>query len=235
MFKKSPVGLKEVLVKVTLTLLVLSILASAVAIVPVVKAQGYPHIPTMPPSTPTPIPSPTPKPSPAVSPSPTEIPWNFPSYNPTQSPTVKGGFWSPLTIGIVVVALVAFAVPAVFFYTRRGKQKMLIDEERPLNTPEFPAASNRSAVSSRYSQSSYQSSYQSQQSSKPHRNYAIWSTVKLQLSSATVKSFCDHAFYPDLKLQSTAPLYEDLPSLQTSSKKRPKCLSTLRQKAKVKA
>jgi hypothetical protein len=167
MFKKSPVGLKEVLVKVTLTLLVLSILASAVAMVPVVKAQGYPHIPTMPPSTATPIPSPTPKPSPVVSPSPTEIPWNFPSYNPTQSPTVKGGFWSPLTIGIVVVALVAFAVPAVFFYTRRGKQKILLDEERPFNSPEFPAASNRSTVSSRYSQSSYQSSYQSQQSSKP--------------------------------------------------------------------
>jgi hypothetical protein len=55
----------------------------------------------------------------------------------------------------------------VFFYTRRGKQKMLLDEEHPFNTPEFPAASNRSAVSSRNSQSSYQSSYQSQQSSKP--------------------------------------------------------------------
>jgi Tol biopolymer transport system component len=50
---------------------------------------------------------------------------------------------------------------------RRGRGKMLLDEEHPLNTPEFSAASNRSTVSSRYSQSSYQSSYQSKMPTKP--------------------------------------------------------------------
>ena len=163
MLKKSPVDLKEVLVKGSLALLVLSILASVITIAPVVKAQGYPNVPTFPPSTPTPIPSPTAKPSPTASPSPTEIPWHFPTYNPTQNPKAEEGFWSPITIGIVAVALVAFTIPAAFFYTRRGKQKMLLDEMRQ---PEFPSASNRSAATSRYTQSSYQSSYQSQQSSK---------------------------------------------------------------------
>ena len=167
MLKKSPVDLKEILVKVSLALLVLSILASVIAIAPVVKAQGYPNVPTFPPSTPTPIPSPTSKPSPTASPSPTEIPWNFPTYNPTQNPKAEEGFWSPITIGIVAVALAAFTIPAAFFYIRRGKQEMLLDQERPINTPEFPAASNRYSTTSRYGQSSYQSSYQSQQPVKP--------------------------------------------------------------------
>ncbi|HEX7482288.1 MAG TPA: hypothetical protein VF350_02325, partial [Candidatus Bathyarchaeia archaeon] len=42
-------------------------------------------------------------------------------------------------------------------------------------------------------------------------------------------------FYPVLKLQPTATLYEDLLSLQKSRKERPKYLSILRQKAKVKS
>ena len=160
MLEKSPLSLKKDLAKLTLALLVLTILASALALAPVAKAQGFPSVPTLPPATPTP--SPSPKPPAAPSPSPTEIPWNFPSYNPTKSPTVEGGFWSPLTIGIVIVALVAFAVPATFLFMRRGKGKMLLDEERPINTLEFPATSNRSAVASRY-----QSSYQSQQPTRP--------------------------------------------------------------------
>lgn len=159
-------GLKEDLARVTIALLVLSILTSAVAIAPVARAQGYPNVPTFPPATPTP--SPSPKPSFAPSPSPSEIPWIFPTYHPTTNPTVgSGGFWSPLTIGIIVAALVAFIVPAMFFYVRRGNRKMLLDEDRPFNTQELPAASDRSAVVSRYSQSSYQSSYQSQQSARP--------------------------------------------------------------------
>jgi hypothetical protein len=166
MLEKSPVGLKEDLVRVILALLVLSILTSAIALAPVAKAQSYPHIPTFAPSTSTPTPSPTPTQSAPASPSPspTEFPWNFTSNNPTKSPTVEsGGFWSPLTIGILVVALVAFAVPAAFFYARRGKGKMLLEEERPFIKQELPGASNRSAVSSRYTQSSFQS----QQPAKP--------------------------------------------------------------------
>jgi hypothetical protein len=160
MLEKSPIGLKKDLARLMLALLVLTILTSAVATAPVTKAQGFPNIPTLPPATTTPSPSPKPSASPA--PSPTEIPWNFPSYKPTKSPTVESGFWSPLTIGIVIVALVAFAVPATFLFIRRGKGKMLLDEERPINTIELPAMSNRSAVASRY-----QSSYQTQQSARP--------------------------------------------------------------------
>jgi hypothetical protein len=44
---------------------------------------------------------------------------------------------------------------------------MLLGEERPFNKQEFPAASNRSAVSSRDSQSSYQPSYPSKVPAKP--------------------------------------------------------------------
>ena len=168
--EKSSVGLKKYLVKITLALLVLSILTSAVAFAPVTKAQGYPHVPTFAPSTTTPTPAPTPTQSALASPSPspTEFPWNFSTNGPTKLPTVEGGgFWSPLAIGLVVVALVAFAVPAAFFYVRRGKGKMLFDEEKPLNTQELPAASNRPPASSRYSQSSYQSSYQSKMPAKP--------------------------------------------------------------------
>ena len=160
MLKKSSVGLKKDLVRITLALLVLSIITSTVTLAPITNAQGYPHIPTLSPSTPTPTPSPSPTQSAPASPSPspTEFPWNFSTNNPTKSPTVESaGFWSPLTIGIVVVAFVAFAVPAAFFYARRGKGKMLLDEEQPINTQELPAASNRPPASSRYSQSSYQS------------------------------------------------------------------------------
>jgi hypothetical protein len=170
MLEKSAVGLKKHLVKITLALLVLSIITSTITLAPITNAQGFPHVPTLSPSTPTPTPSPTPTQSASASPSPspTEFPWNFSTNAPTKSPTVEGaGFWSLLTIGIVVVALVAFAVPATFFYLRRGKGKMLLDEEQPINTQELPAASNRPAESSRYSQSSYQSSYQSKMPAKP--------------------------------------------------------------------
>jgi len=158
--KMSPLDLKKNLARATLALLVLSILTSAIAMAPLTKAQGFPNIPTFPPSTPTPTPSPAPTQSgPASpSPSPTEFPWNFTSTNPTKRPTAEGGFWSPLTIGIVAVAaLAAFTVPAAFFFVRRGRGKMLLDEERPFNTQDFSSASNRSAEPSRYSQSSYQS------------------------------------------------------------------------------
>ncbi len=168
MLEKFPVGLKKHLAKVALALLFLSILTSVVAMAPVANAQGFPNVPTFPPRTATPTPPPSPtstQSAPASpSPSPTEFPWPSSTNNPSWSPTgVSGGFWSPLTIGLVaVVALVAFTIPAAFFYSRRGKRKMLLDEDRPFNTQELPAASNRSAVSSRY-----QSSYQSQQTAKP--------------------------------------------------------------------
>jgi hypothetical protein len=169
MLEKSSVGLKNNLVKITLALLVLSIITSTVTLAPVTNAQGFPHVPTLSPSTPTPTPSPNPTQSASASPSPspTEFPWNFSTNGPTKSPTVEGGFWSPLVIGIVVVALVAFAVPAAFFYARRGKGKMLLNRDQPINTQDLPAASNSPVASSRYSQSSYQSSYQSKMTAKP--------------------------------------------------------------------
>lgn len=166
MLAKSPIDLNKNLAKISLVLLVLVMLISAVESMPLAQAQGYPHVPTFAPSTPTPTPTTpptaTPKPSPASSPSPTEFPWNFPSISPTTNPTVQsGGFWSPLTIGLVALALVAFTVPLAFFYLRRGKQKMLREEELSFKAQELPG-SNRPVVSSRY-----QSSYQSQQSTKP--------------------------------------------------------------------
>ena len=193
MLKKSPVCLKKDLVKITLALLVLSILTSALALAPVTKAQGYPHIPTFAPSTPTPTPSPTPTQSvPASqspSPIPTEFPWNFTSNSPTKSPTVEGGgFWSPLIIGIVVVALAAFAVPAAFFYLRRGKGKMLLDEERPFSEQDLPGASNRSTVSSRYNQSSYQSQQPPKSTGPTRYGQPPSSSYRPQSSSPTVTS-----------------------------------------------
>ncbi len=158
MLKESPIGLKKNLVKIALAIFVLSIITSTVTLAPITNAQGFPHVPTFAPSTPTPTPSPAPtQATPASpSPSPTLFPWNFSTNAPTLRPTAAGGFWSPLTIGIVVVALVAFAVPATFFYLRRGKGKMLLDEEQPINRQELPGTTNRTAVSSRYTQSSYQ-------------------------------------------------------------------------------
>jgi len=191
MLKKSPVGLKKYLVKITLTLLVLSILTSAVALAPAAKAQGYPNVPTFAPSTPTPTPSPAPTQSAAAaspSPSPTLFPWNFSTNSPTKNPTVEGGFWSPLAIGIVVVALVAFAVPAAFFYLRRGKGKMLLDEERNFNTREVPGVSNSSVVSSRYNQSSYQSQQPAKSSGTTRYGQPSSYSYRPQTSSPTVTS-----------------------------------------------
>ncbi len=190
MLKKSPVGLKKDLVKITLALLVLSILTSVVALAPVTNAQGFPHVPTFAPSTPTPMPSPTPTQSAPASPSPspTEFPWNFSTNNPTKSPKVEGGIWSPLTIGLVVVALVAFAVPATFFYLRRGKGKMLLDDRQPITTQELPGASNRSAVSSRYNQSSCQTQQPPKSTGPTRYGQSPSSSYRPQSSSPTVTS-----------------------------------------------
>ena len=190
MLEKSPVGLKKDLVKLTLALLVLSIITSTITLAPVTNAQGYPHVPTLSPSTPTPTPSPTPTQLALASPSPspTIFPWNFSSNNPTVRSTVGGGFWSPLVIGLVVVALVAFAVPAAFFYLKRGKGKMLLDEEQPINTQELPGASNRSAVSSRYNQSSYQSQQPPKSTGSTRFGQTQSSSYRSQSSSPTVTS-----------------------------------------------
>jgi len=190
MLEKSPVGLKKDLVKLTLALLVLSIITSTITLAPVTNAQGYPHVPTLSPSTPTPTPSPTPTQLALASPSPspTIFPWNFSSNNPTVRSTVGGGFWSPLVIGLVVIALVAFAVPAAFFYLKRGKGKMLLDEEQPINTQELPGASNRSAVSSRYNQSSYQSQQPPKSTGSTRFGQTPSSSYRSQSSSPTVTS-----------------------------------------------
>jgi hypothetical protein len=162
MLAKAPIDIKKNFARTFLVLFVLGMLVLTVSAVPVTKAQGYPHVPTFAPSTPTPTPTATPKSSPTVAPSPTEIHWNFPTTNPTKTSTVQGsGFWSPINIGLVTAALVGFTVPLVFFYFRRGKQEILLEKERPINTQELPV-SNKSLTSSRYP-----SSYQSQQYTQP--------------------------------------------------------------------
>ena len=146
----------------------IAILLYSTQVVPLIS-YCQPIPPKPPENVPTfaPTPEPTSSPSPSPAPEATEAPWIYPTNQPTKIPIVKsGGFWSPLTIGIVAAALVAFSVSAALFYVRRGKRKMLFDEERRFNTQEPPATSNRSAVISRYNQS-YQSSYQSQQPARP--------------------------------------------------------------------
>ena len=191
MLEKSPVGLKKYLVKITLAVLVLSIITSTITLAPVTNAQGYPRYSDFVTlnTNPYPFPTPTQSAPSSPSPSPTEFPWNFSTNNPTKSPTVAGsGFWSPLAIGLVVIALVAFAVPAAFFYLRRGKGKMLLDEEQPINTQELPGASNRSAVSSRYNQSSYQSQQPTKPTGTTRYGQPPSSSYRPQSSSPTVTS-----------------------------------------------
>ena len=169
MMEKFPVGLKENLAKIILAIFVLSILASAVSMAPVANAQGYPpHIPTLSPATPGPSASPSQQPA-ASSPTPsaTQIPWTFPSTQPTTVPkAASSGFWSPLTIGVIVAALVAFAIPAVFFFMRRGKPRTLLEEDHSFNDKPQPTPSNRPAAP-RYGQYAYQPSYQSSQPTRP--------------------------------------------------------------------
>jgi hypothetical protein len=160
--KKSPLAFRKQFARLALSLLVASVLIVTAQTTPVAQAQSYPHIPTLPPATATPTPTSTPEPTLTASPAPTEFLWNFPTDNPTIRPTTQsGGFWSPLTIGLVAVALVAFLVPVTFFYMRHGKQKPLLDEKPSFNTQARPASTS-SPVASRY-----QSSYGSQQYGKP--------------------------------------------------------------------
>ena len=181
------------LTKLALALAVVSLTILAVQIIPMTQAQGYPpRIPTIPPSTATPIPTATPQPSPTiptVSASPTEFPWNFQTSNPTYNPSTKSSsFWSPLTIGIVAVAVVAFAIPVAFFFLRRGKAEPLPKQETPIKTPERPMPN--SPVSSRYP--SY--SYSSQQTTRPGQptRYGSMSSYRQQppspYSTTTVRS-----------------------------------------------
>jgi hypothetical protein len=282
--RESPVGLKEGLARVTLALLVLSILTSAAAITPVAKAQGTEldigpiqgpvgtvvsvagtgfgvnaqvsisfgqsavatatadgagtintgfTVPSVSQGTytvtatdalgtsataqfivtsesPTPTPTATPAPTPTATPTPTltstptpsiapstptpsESPWVYPTYQPPKSPTAEsGGFWSPLAIGIVAAALIAFFVPATLLYARHGKRKTLLDEERPFHTPEPPATPNRSTAATRYNQPSYQS----QQTTRP-----ITTTRYSQPPPFTkICPRCKHAVRDDLNL-----------------------------------
>jgi hypothetical protein len=168
MLEKFPVGLKENFAKLILALFVLSILASAVSMAPVANAQGYPpHIPTLSPTTPSSSPSQQPAATASPTPAATQIPWNFPSTQPTKvAKAESGGFWSPLTIGIIVAALVAFAIPAAFFFMRRGKPKTLLEEDHSYSKPQ-PAPTSRPAAAPRYGQYAYQPSYQGSQPARP--------------------------------------------------------------------
>ena len=70
--------------------------------------------------------------TPNNSPTPTPKPYTNPTGSggtqtsqPTSTPTpANNGLWSPLTIGIIAVVLVAFFVPAFMLYARQGEKKV---------------------------------------------------------------------------------------------------------------
>lgn len=95
---------------------------------------------------------------------PTETTWSYPTYRPTPSPVpASAGFWSPLVIGVIVTAVIAFIISITFVYRRRSKQETYLNEELPLYKPKPSAPSKKPPVTTRYNQPS---SY-SQQTSKP--------------------------------------------------------------------
>ncbi len=93
--------------------------------------------------------------------SPTGAPVGYPTSPPA---AVSSGFWSPLTIGVIVV-VVAFAFFGAFMYMRRGRQEPLSIREksryepRPSTPPSPPSGTPYTA--SRTNQPPTASSYQS--------------------------------------------------------------------------
>lgn len=107
------------------------------------------------------VPTPT---SPITPTSPKATTWLYP-YQPTPSPAeaASSGFWSPLTIGVIVAALAASTITITFALSRRGRQKPLLDEERPPYKPGPSTPPRTPVATTRYDQPSY---YR-QQPSKP--------------------------------------------------------------------
>ena len=98
-------------------------------------------------------PSPTP-----YTPTPSRSPSAVPTYQPTNPPTAASSeFWSPLTLGIIAVVLIAFSSSATVLYARRGSRKPFIDEERPPYTPQYPSTPDGYAMAPRYGQPPYPS------------------------------------------------------------------------------
>ena len=88
----------------------------------------------------------------------------YPTYQPPKSSTTEnGGFWSPLTIGIIAAVLITFFVPTTILYSRYGKRKALLENESPYrqySKQEPPATPNRYTATTPYNQSPYQSQQQ---------------------------------------------------------------------------
>ena len=78
----------------------------------------------------------------------------YPTNKPGQTQTAaKGGFWSPLTIGLVLAAAaIAFIVPVAFVYRRRGSQEMVFEEEHPIYDPKMQTPSKKPTVTTSYGQ-----------------------------------------------------------------------------------
>jgi hypothetical protein len=105
----------------------------------------------------TPSPSSPSSPSPSQKPNKTTTPQSTGSYpylKPTQSPiAAHAGFWSPLTIALVVVACaMAFIIPVTFIYRRRGNKEISFDEELPINSPKLPIQSKKPTEGTPYGQ-----------------------------------------------------------------------------------
>jgi hypothetical protein len=106
---------------------------------------------TLPPSSPSP-------PSSSQTPTKTNTPQSTGSYpyiQPTQSPiTARGGFWSPLTLALVLVAgAIAFIIPVTFIYRRRGNKEISFEEEQAIKSPKLPTPPNKLTTGTAYGQS----------------------------------------------------------------------------------
>jgi hypothetical protein len=77
-----------------------------------------------------------------------------PTYKPAQTPAVaRGGFWSPLTIGLVLVAAaIALIVPVAFVFRRRGNQEMVYEEDQPVYNPTLSTTSKKPTTATSYGQ-----------------------------------------------------------------------------------
>jgi hypothetical protein len=73
------------------------------------------------------------------------------TYQPTTGSS--GGFWSPLTISLIAAALIAFSVSAGLLYSRRGKEKTMLEEKPPPYSRGQAAASSVSSSYAGYDQS----------------------------------------------------------------------------------
>ncbi len=135
--------------------------------------------------------------TPNNSPTPTPKPYTNPTGSggtqtsqPTSTPTpANNGLWSPLTIGIIAVVLVAFFVPAFMLYARQGKRRYL-EEDRRYRTPKYPSAPSGPTVATQNTQVPYQSrqaasTFATSRYSQPSRYSSSYSQQRPRAYGAT--------------------------------------------------